>query len=179
MKALGRRRSKPATVALPGSVYGRLTVVQEMPKETGSTERRVLVRCECGIVKVHRVYTIAYGAARSCGCLRREYRPSTEKARAVLRERRAARKSLPVLAEPGRFTCKGGCNHDGRMAPGGSEDGRERDSKCAHYAGCSLAFVKAHKDARTSHCPKDCPQQAYHTAPEKAAEGWGSFAFPG
>lgn len=114
------------------------------------------------------------GDAREAFLAKREEIPTT------------TQEELPAPAAPNpkrlpmaRVVCRGGCDHDGRLAPGGSDDGRERDSKCAHYAGCSLAFVKAHKDARTSHCPKDCPQQAYHTAPEKATEGWGSFAFPG
>jgi hypothetical protein len=166
------------TLALPGSVFGRLTVLAEAPKR--GSERCVLVRCACNVEKTVRVGNLANGNTRSCGCLVSRYRGASPRhwkplATVTAEAVSAQRKRLPIA----RSTCEGGCSHDGQMMPGGSADGRERDSKCAEYAACSLAFVKAHKAADRSHCPKHCQRRHYVTPPEKATAGWAALPWPG
>jgi hypothetical protein len=175
------RTPKSPRVALPGTVFGRWTVVEEAARRGG--ERHVFVRCACGAEKTVRVTSLTTGNTTSCGCLRAELalgprlRPARAKesiATSAASPKSERRVRLPMVAQP----CPAGCDHDGRMAPGGSVDGRERDSKCAEYARCSLAFVKAHKSAERSHCPRFCPARRYEAAPERAAEGWGAMTFP-
>ena len=59
---------------IPGDVYGRLTVIREVEaKEScGQVQRCVECKCECGDVRVYRLYTLRNGNTRSCGCLSRE-----------------------------------------------------------------------------------------------------------
>lgn len=60
-----------------GRVFGRLTVIKELPRrrfKSGKTERVMLCRCECGnehaTLKMH----LKTGKTLSCGCLAREIR---------------------------------------------------------------------------------------------------------
>ncbi len=57
-----------------GDRYGRLTVIREIePKRSGvQVQRCVECRCECGVVKEYRLYTLRNGNTRSCGCLAKE-----------------------------------------------------------------------------------------------------------
>jgi hypothetical protein len=57
-----------------GDEYGRLTVIREVEsKRSGlQVQRCVECRCECGVVKEYRLYTLRNGNTRSCGCLAKE-----------------------------------------------------------------------------------------------------------
>lgn len=63
---------------MPGSRFGRWTVVAEHPGKLSVTtsrpsgERAVLVRCDCGQQQVVRLAPLRRGVATSCGCRRRE-----------------------------------------------------------------------------------------------------------
>lgn len=54
----------------PGTVFGRLTVIEEAEPLYGW--RAMLCRCECGQVKVVGLGCLRKGTTRSCGCLHRE-----------------------------------------------------------------------------------------------------------
>lgn len=64
-----------------GDKYGRLTVVREVePKRSaGQVQRSVECRCECGVVKEYRFYSLRNGNTSSCGCLAREVAGSGSK----------------------------------------------------------------------------------------------------
>lgn len=57
-----------------GDVYGRLTVIREVDAKYsgGHRQRCVECRCECGVVKEYRLYTLRNGNTKSCGCLAQE-----------------------------------------------------------------------------------------------------------
>ena len=59
-----------ANVDLVGKKFGRLTVLEKMPK--GKGESWWLCECECGNRKVARGSSLKNGAVRSCGCLAKE-----------------------------------------------------------------------------------------------------------
>lgn len=82
-------------------------------------------------------------------------------------------KHLPLV----RVTCEGGCNHDGRIAAGGSLEGHERDGDCANYAACLGFFTKKHR-AAACHCPPECSYRRQEVPMVKATSGWGSMTFP-
>lgn len=83
-------------------------------------------------------------------------------------------KRLPLI----QVTCKSECDHDGRLAPGGSTEGHERAGDCAHYAVCLGVFVKTYKAATKCHCPPDCSYRRQEEPKLQAASGWGSITFP-
>lgn len=57
----------------PGTVFGRLTVLEELPAEKTPDgkrlHRKVLCRCECGNQKLVTAPNLRSGNTRSCGCL--------------------------------------------------------------------------------------------------------------
>lgn len=55
-----------------GQTFGRLTVVAEAEKPSGSRNRWVRCACSCGAEKTVRLTHIHRGRILSCGCLRRE-----------------------------------------------------------------------------------------------------------
>lgn len=65
---------KNSILITAGDVFGRLTVIREVsPKVSGKqVQRCVECRCECGVVKEYRLYTLRSGKTKSCGCLARE-----------------------------------------------------------------------------------------------------------
>lgn len=72
-----RKRQGPAKpegwTAVPyiaaGAIFGRLTVLEDVPRSDGPAS----VRCECGVEKkIGRATDLMVGSVRSCGCLRRE-----------------------------------------------------------------------------------------------------------
>jgi hypothetical protein len=68
------RMGRPAVV-VPGQVYGRLTVLGELPgRSRGGRVFRCL--CACGRETDARAVELRQGKIRSCGCLRDETRPS-------------------------------------------------------------------------------------------------------
>lgn len=61
----------PARIDIPpGTVFGRLTVIEEA--RTPGGRRAMLCRCECGTEKVVDLAKLRAGHTRSCGCLHRE-----------------------------------------------------------------------------------------------------------
>ncbi len=63
--------AKPRTQALPGAVYGKLTVVSEAartPRDERKRDRRVVARCACGQTHDYAVSDLRKGAVQSCGC---------------------------------------------------------------------------------------------------------------
>lgn len=53
-----------------GKVYGRLTIIKDMPDINGY--RRVLCKCECGTIKECTLGLLRNGDIRSCSCLQKE-----------------------------------------------------------------------------------------------------------
>ena len=51
----------------PGDRYGRLTLVERL-----AHSGRWVVRCDCGVEKKVRPFSLANGTTTSCGCLRRK-----------------------------------------------------------------------------------------------------------
>jgi hypothetical protein len=58
-------------MTIVGKRFGRLKVVAHAGHDTGSNPL-VRVRCDCGVEKVLRKYSVASGNAKSCGCYRKE-----------------------------------------------------------------------------------------------------------
>ena len=57
---------------MPGARFGRLTVVEELPKLPHSRHRRFLMRCDCGNERSVWGTNLSNGDVRSCGCLARQ-----------------------------------------------------------------------------------------------------------
>jgi hypothetical protein len=57
-------------VVPPGTVFGRLTVVEEAPRRNG--KRAMLCQCKCGKQKIATLQILRSGRAKSCGCHWRE-----------------------------------------------------------------------------------------------------------
>lgn len=51
-------------------VYGRLTVIRELPSP--SRARKVDARCECGTIRAFRIGDLRSGKTKSCGCFRNQ-----------------------------------------------------------------------------------------------------------
>lgn len=62
-------RPRKAPAIPPGTVFGRLTTLEESPQ---GTLAKVLCRCECGTEHRVQVQNLRRGITRSCGCLKRE-----------------------------------------------------------------------------------------------------------
>lgn len=60
--------------SVDGERFGRLTVVSEAPRRIYPTQtaRVMLCKCDCGNVKEVKLAALRSGAARSCGCIRKE-----------------------------------------------------------------------------------------------------------
>jgi hypothetical protein len=56
----------------PGRVFGRWTLVQNVPPAAGSKTRRWLCRCACGTERAVLYTTLTSGSSVSCGCYHRE-----------------------------------------------------------------------------------------------------------
>lgn len=93
-----------------GEVFGHLVVIGEAPKHTSIPQRRVFVRCECGVEKDVNLPALIARAPRSCGC------KSVEVSRSLWVAERPSINRLPTHAEvesflrydpsTGRFTWK-------------------------------------------------------------------------
>jgi hypothetical protein len=59
-------------VCLPGTRFGRLTVIAEIQRHVADGERRFMVQCDCGVSKVVSLGKLRSGWTQSCGCFRRE-----------------------------------------------------------------------------------------------------------
>lgn len=56
-----------------GKVYGRLIVLGEAERPSGSRHILWKCRCECGTETVKRAFNLKYNHVKSCGCLLREH----------------------------------------------------------------------------------------------------------
>lgn len=67
-------------IDLTGEKFGRLTVLKlaEKPKDSKSTSKFWLCKCECGTEKVISSNVLRQGKAKSCGCLNYEMKPSED-----------------------------------------------------------------------------------------------------
>jgi hypothetical protein len=54
------------TIPVTGRRYAELVIVEEHPRKNG--ERRVLVRCDCGVEKVCFWQNVKAGKTKTCGC---------------------------------------------------------------------------------------------------------------
>ena len=68
--------SKNKTPDLLGKTFGRLTVLEKVSKEEGLFWKCV---CTCGETRYLRAYKLTSGASVSCGCSKREYKPSEKR----------------------------------------------------------------------------------------------------
>lgn len=84
----------------PGTVFGRLTVVCRLPRETGKHRYiyRVKCQCVCGGESTPEISSLTGGMATSCGCRKRECGGESAKIGAAKRGTGYAR-----LIEGGRF----------------------------------------------------------------------------
>jgi transcriptional regulator with XRE-family HTH domain len=73
------------------------------------------------------------------------------------------RSRLPLAV----FACLTGCKHDGRMAPGGALDGRDRDETCVHYDVCTSRLLREHPNVATCHCARRCTDKRH---PDRAEQ---------
>lgn len=62
-------------IDITGQRFGRLTVIEKIPKDKvkGSTNAKWLCRCDCGNTIAVLGTTLRRGESRSCGCYRSEY----------------------------------------------------------------------------------------------------------
>lgn len=76
---------KFADNVFPGAVFGRLTVVERLPREKGKHRYhyRVLCRCECGGESRPEISNLTGGLTTSCGCRKREVGAENSRGRMV------------------------------------------------------------------------------------------------
>ena len=62
---------KPITI---GEKFNRLTIIEEAPRKIVSQgkTRRVICKCECGIIKEYSLIHVRNGHTKSCGCIKLE-----------------------------------------------------------------------------------------------------------
>lgn len=64
-----------AKISIIGHTYGKLKVIAEVPEirsPKGTSIRRVLCVCACGVQKMIRVDSLRSGGTKSCGCIQRD-----------------------------------------------------------------------------------------------------------
>lgn len=66
--------------AIPGTVFGRLTVLSLGHMKHG--KKAAMVHCSCGAVKILDLSNLETGSTQSCGCLRKEVTAKLAKSRA-------------------------------------------------------------------------------------------------
>lgn len=92
-------KAKPDT--LEGRVFGRLTVLNNIPCFDKWGSMKIHCRCSCGNYTLTRKYMLLHGVTESCGCIRKEH------ARALnAKAREAAMKSGNLRAPNGRYLRK-------------------------------------------------------------------------
>jgi hypothetical protein len=125
--------------AVPGDIYGKLTVVTVGINENGSTV--ALVRCQCGAESVRRLATIAHS---------------------VKVGRTPACPACAGFTSTGKFD---GRIRQGRKNVQTSHASRKHERDCAHYLDCLDDTVRAN---RASVPCRDCPRfvQEVHPRPE-------------
>jgi len=55
-----------------GDIYGRLTIIEEIPGSSRKIPRKVLCRCICGVKKIFVLGELRRGKSTSCGCFQKE-----------------------------------------------------------------------------------------------------------
>jgi hypothetical protein len=70
--AIGERAKARRNPIEVGKRYGRLVLIMEAPPKPGYYNRRVRVRCDCGVEKIVDFGSIRSGRVVSCGCVYRE-----------------------------------------------------------------------------------------------------------
>lgn len=68
-----------------GDVFGRLTVIRELPKRRNRVH--YLCRCLCGRTTVVESYALRHGETLSCGCLQRERTSESNKTHGMCRSK--------------------------------------------------------------------------------------------
>jgi hypothetical protein len=59
-----------------GEKFNRLTVLSDAPAYPGNRNRRIVARCECGVVRDYVLSEVRLGKTKSCGCIRSDYSAS-------------------------------------------------------------------------------------------------------
>ena len=86
--AIANRAKNPAPI---GEIFGRLTVLADVPYDPNIKGRRVLCRCSCGEEAKINLEAMKRGGVKSCGCLKAEIsRERLVQARAVRMKKLAA-----------------------------------------------------------------------------------------
>jgi hypothetical protein len=62
----------PTKIDLIGRRFGRLVVLNELPRRSHNPRIQYLCRCDCGDERAYAGSDLRYGDSKSCGCLRRE-----------------------------------------------------------------------------------------------------------
>jgi hypothetical protein len=132
---IAARMGRPAVV-VPGQIYGRLTVLGELPERSrGGRVFRCL--CACGRETDARAVELRQGKIRSCGCLRDETGPSGHtRPPSVHSGQRYGR--LVVLHEAGResprdarsFSCRCDCGSTTTVRGANLTSGHTRSCGC-------------------------------------------------
>lgn len=66
----------PKVVNIIGQKFGRLVVLEEYSKRTPNGHKKYVCQCDCGNTHITSGESIRRGSSKSCGCLRKEYKPS-------------------------------------------------------------------------------------------------------
>lgn len=66
----------PKVVNIIGQKFGRLLVLNEHPERTPNGHKKYVCECDCGNTHITSGESIRKGNSQSCGCLRKEYKPS-------------------------------------------------------------------------------------------------------
>lgn len=94
-----RRRHVGRHPTVPGTRFGRLVVLGDMP---GRGARRWLCRCDCGVEKSVSVNEVARGSVLSCGCYQRDVNSGAAKRGSLSKAKREPEVD-PVEAVRRRF----------------------------------------------------------------------------
>lgn len=68
---LARGGATRVSVVAAGDVFGKLTVVKQVPHKPNTGGRRFLCKCECGGTSTVRASALTTGNTKSCGCAKR------------------------------------------------------------------------------------------------------------
>lgn len=104
-------------IDLTGEKFGRLTVLAlaEKPKDSKSTSKFWLCKCECGTEKIISGNVLRQGKAKSCGCLNNEMKPSedlTQKRFGHLTALKRVEKPKELKSHGAYWLCKCDCGKE-------------------------------------------------------------------
>jgi len=66
----------PKVVNILGQKFGRLLVLEEHSERTPNGHKKYVCQCDCGGTHITSGESIRRGSSKSCGCLRKEYKPN-------------------------------------------------------------------------------------------------------